>query len=170
MKIAVNRPSPLSSIALLILLSSALVVVPAAAQSSVPLVKRDTMLHILAGAMSGLLVSSAVSAIYGHTTVDAYPLLLPAVGLSAAIAAGIAKETVDSTGFGDPQWRDIIHTLIGGAIAAGITAGIEHMGGSSTYRAKTTLLATIGVTLALPVGAGLGQEISLFLKKEKAKR
>lgn len=170
MRITAIRYAHPSSIALLVLLTAFVAAAPAGAQAAAPLIKRDTMLHLLGGAMTGLLAASAASAVYGRSTVEGYPLLVPSIAFSAALTAGIGKETLDSTGFGDPQWTDIMHTLIGGLIAAGVTAGVEAIGGGTSYQSKTILLAVVGVSIALPVGAGFAREIAIFLHKERAKR
>jgi len=134
--------------------------------------RTDTVLHGIAGAMAALLAASAGASLYPQATVERYPLLLPSLGLSAAVAAGIAKETLDSTGFGDPQWGDLIHTLIGGLAGAGFIALIERNPGRGpgVGTNHTGLYAGIGVTLSVPIAAGMLQEVGIFLAKRRLKK
>lgn len=133
--------------------------------------KPDTFLHAYGGAMSAFLVTSFAMHFYSASTIRNYPLLLPAIGLSSALTAGIAKETLDSTGFGDPQWSDIIHTIVGGMLAAGAIAAIElsASGQSGSLRYGSEVLAGAGFSLAVPIAAGLAEEVVLYLKRRSGK-
>ncbi len=131
----------------------------------------DTLLHGIAGAMSGFFVASAGAMVYNKSEVRAYPLLLPALGASAAVLAGIGKETLDSTGFGDPQWRDLIHTVIGGLLAAGVVAAVERSGGNlASTREQARLYAGLGVSFAVPIAAGMLDEVRLYLVKRRLQK
>lgn len=109
--------------------------------------------------MSGFLAASIAAEASSGSLLHAYPLFLPAVGLSAAVAAGIGKETLDSTGFGDPQWSDIVHTIYGGILAAGFIAAVESSG------RDPNILAATGLSFALPVSAAFVKEIVHYLRK-----
>lgn len=121
--------------------------------------------------MSAFFVSSAGAVVYGQPQVQAHPFLLPALGASAAVVAGIGKETLDSTGFGDPQWRDLIHTVIGGLLAAGVMIAVEHSGGGlASTSAQARLYAGLGVSLSVPIAAGMLDELRLYLVKRRLQK
>ena len=121
--------------------------------------------------MTAFFISSAGAAVYGQAEVRSYPLLLPALGASAALLAGIGKETLDSTGFGDPQWRDLIHTVIGGLLAAGVVAAVEHSGGSlASAGNQARLYAGLGVSFSVPIAAGMLDELRLYLVKRRLQK
>lgn len=48
-----------------------------------------------------------------------------ALGGSASIAAGAAKEGLDAAGFGDPSWRDFTWDVIGAAVGLGLAYAID---------------------------------------------
>lgn len=134
--------------------------------------KADTVLHGIAGAMAALITASIGASGYSQAAVEHYPLLLPSLGLSAAVAAGIAKETLDSTGFGDPQWGDLVHTVIGGVAGAGFVALVERSsgGGPGGDPNHAGVYAGIGLTLSVAIAAGMVQEIRIFLAKRRLKK
>jgi hypothetical protein len=74
----------------------------------------DTDLHILAGGVIAL--SCAATFLFLPTVNDRELLSTVAVAAGAAFAAGIGKELFDMLGFGTPEARDILNTMIGGAI------------------------------------------------------
>lgn len=135
-----------------------------------PALKPDGVLHSFGGTMSGLIAASVAAQLYPQSTIRRYPLLLPALGASAALTAGIAKEVLDSTGFGDPQWHDIMHTILGGALAtAFIAAGeLAFDGRHAATTNETWLYGTVGVAFAVPVGVGFLREIELYLEKRRS--
>jgi hypothetical protein len=75
-------------------------------------------LHVLGGMMVGLAAAGVVDAAIDPAVVSQYPWLLPATALAGSAAAGIAKEVLDSMGFGDPRFSDILITSAGGVAAA----------------------------------------------------
>lgn len=132
----------------------------------------DGVLHSLAGTMSAVLVASLASQLYPKHTLDSYPLLLPALGFSAALTAGIGKEALDSTGFGDPQWSDILHTLLGGLAGAAFIAAAELTTSAQPAGRRANegmLLAAVGVSLAVPVGTAFVKEIERYLHRRRSK-
>lgn len=135
-----------------------------------PPLKPDGVLHSLAGTMSGLIAASIAAQAYPQSTIRRYPLLLPAIGASTALTAGIAKEVLDSTGFGDPQWHDIMHTILGGAVATAFiaAAGLAYDGRRASMTNEAWLYGSVGITFAVPVAAGLLREIELYLEKRRS--
>jgi hypothetical protein len=75
-------------------------------------------LHVLGGMASGLAVAGIVEAAIDPSLQTRYPWLLPAAALAGSALAGVSKEILDSTGFGDPQFRDVLITSAGGIAAA----------------------------------------------------
>lgn len=74
------------------------------------MIPRDKQLHFLAGLSLALIVGS---------------LFGPAMGLGAAVVAGVAKELYDmTTGRGTPEWADLWFTLAGGLLGSLIIYGI----------------------------------------------
>lgn len=133
-------------------------------------VQPDTFLHAVGGIMAGMLAASTASAFSNPTTLNEYPLFLPAVGFSAALAAGIAKEALDSTGFGTAQWTDLVHTMIGGLIVAGMIAGVELSPSAGTYTAQRRAFALAGIGFAIPIGAAFAEEIHVYLEKRRLEK
>src|SRR5271157_2790183 len=70
-------------------------------------------LHFLAGISVGLSASELVRE-------TSSPWLRPLVAVGAATVAGVGKEVLDSTGFGDARASDAVVTGIGGITAAAI--------------------------------------------------
>ena len=71
-------------------------------------------LHVLAGMAVGLTAAALTQDFNDPSAFTGQALVLPAVALGAAAVAGIAKELLDSTGFGDPRFTDILITMSGG--------------------------------------------------------
>lgn len=134
-----------------------------------PRLTSDGVLHSLGGTMSGLIAASVAALAYPEATARGYPLLLPAFGFSAALTAGIAKEVLDSTGFGDPQWHDIMHTMLGGALAAAFIAVAQlAFDWHAPRRNEAVLYGSVGVAIAIPVGIGFLREIELNVEKRRS--
>ena len=127
---------------------------PAGAQSSEPARGQDKVLHFLAGASSALLASAvAAPALRDAPLPDPrYALAVSGIGLGAAVCAGAGKELLDMTGFGDPDWRDLLATVAGGLAASAAVLA------ASRYDRQAHLApvyASFGIALALPPGAAL---------------
>jgi putative lipoprotein len=91
---------------------------PARAADPDPWFGRDKALHFAASstiAAGGYAVGAAVFDARGHALI---------FGGALAAVAGIGKEVLDLTGFGDPSWRDLtwdgIGTVTGLALAWGV--------------------------------------------------
>jgi hypothetical protein len=75
-------------------------------------------LHVLAGMSIGLAAASLTGELSPGQSFQAVPWALPLVALGAATVAGIGKELLDLTGFGDPRVEDVLITMSGGLVAA----------------------------------------------------
>jgi hypothetical protein len=120
-------------------------------------------LHVLAGASSSLLISAVAYPLVEAASDQRSALLVAGLGLSGALLAGTAKELVDSCGFGQPQWTDLLLTLGGGVLAAGFVytltclqpnEGTESAGIAAVY-------GSFALVLSLPVGENLLQRFIL---------
>jgi putative lipoprotein len=80
---------------------------------------RDKALHFGA---SAILSSTA----YGVTTAfDDRRSVAFIVGSGVALTAGIAKETYDALGYGDPSWKDLAWDVAGTLVGLGIAYGVD---------------------------------------------
>ncbi len=129
------------------------------AQSLEPARGQDKVLHFLAGASSALLASAvAAPALRDSPLPDPrYALAVSGISLGAAVCAGVAKELLDLTGFGDPDWRDLLATAAGGlAVSAAVLAASR----SDRQAQLAPVYASFGIALALPPGAALFRRLS----------
>lgn len=119
-------------------------------------------LHVLAGASSALLVSAIAYPLVESASDQRSALLVAGLGLSGALLAGTAKELLDSLGFGQPQWTDLLLTLGGGVLAASLVytltclqpnEGNESVGITAVY-------GSFALVLSLPVGENLLQRLT----------
>lgn len=117
--------------------------------------------HLLGGFASGLLATSVIDAGASPAVVAGYPLYLPAVALSTATAAGIGKEVLDSTGFGGAEFSDILITMAGGLLAAGVSAYVETRFPATPggRQESATVLGVAGALLSVPVIIAFVHEI-----------
>jgi hypothetical protein len=80
-------------------------------------IAKDKQLHLGAG---------AVVAGWGYLLPSGAAGWKPMVyGLGSATLAGAGKELADMGGFGNPDWRDLQATIIGGAVSIGIIMGVK---------------------------------------------
>lgn len=128
-------------------------------------------LHFLAGLALGLSAAGLV----GASPVAAGPgqdaLFLPVVALSASAVGGIAKEVLDSTGFGDPSVSDIVVTMSGGLAAAVIVGYAQSLypSTSSGVANEASLLLSGAAVAAIPVFIGFAGEVARFIGRMRAR-
>ena len=80
---------------------------------------RDKALHFgVSAAISG--TSYGVTTAFTDRRATAF-----AIGAGVALGAGIAKETYDALGHGDPSWKDLAWDLAGTLVGLGIAYGID---------------------------------------------
>jgi len=131
----------------------------AVAQVSQPVPGTDKVLHFLFGASCALLASAvAAPALRDVPQPDRrYALYVSGVGLGAAVFGGAAKELLDLTGFGDPDWLDLLATAAGGlAVSAAVLAAAA----SDREARLAPVYASFGIALALPPGVALVRRLS----------
>ncbi len=129
-------------------------------------------LHVLGGMTAGFAVAGVLQSTVDPELLRQYPLFLPAMALSAAVAAGIAKELLDATGFGDPRIADILITSAGGAAAAAMIgcAGLLYPRAGSASLQVGAYLFGAAALFAVPVAAGFVYEIRRSISRAKQAR
>ena len=125
-------------------------------------------LHVLGGMAVGLAVAGILDVGMDPSVTAGYPWLLPASALAGAALAGISKEVLDSTGFGDPQLTDILITSAGGVVAAlfvGSAQALYPPTLSGQVNSASFIFST-AMLLALPVVNGFLVEIRRYAERQ----
>jgi hypothetical protein len=127
-------------------------------------------LHFLAGMSIGALGAGILEGAREPGYAVQHPLCLPVAALAASAVAGIAKEALDSTGFGDPRVEDILITMAGGLTAALVVgyAGSVYPGTAGGRLNSVTFLLSTSALLALPVALGFAREIRNNIERRRA--
>jgi hypothetical protein len=124
-------------------------------------------LHFLGGMMLGLAAAGIADLAVDPQLAAAHPCMLPLVALSASALGGVAKELLDSTGFGDPRFTDILITTGGGvaaAFAVGWAEGLYPSNHSGRANAASFLLS-MAIGASVPVVIGFIGEIRSYLQR-----
>jgi hypothetical protein len=124
-------------------------------------------LHFLGGMMLGLAAAGIADLAVDPQLAAAHPFLLPLIALSASAAGGTAKELLDSTGFGDPRFTDILITMSGGvaaAFAVGWAEGLYPSNPSGQANAASFLFS-MAIGASVPVVIGFIGEIRSYLQR-----
>jgi peptidoglycan/LPS O-acetylase OafA/YrhL len=122
---------------------------------------QSAALHVLAGASSALLIGAVAYPLVEAESDQRSALLVAGLGLSGALLAGIAKELLDSLGFGQPQWSDLLLTLGGGVLAASLVytlTWLEPNDGNESA-GLAAVYGSFALVLSLPVEENLLQRI-----------
>ena len=124
------------------------------------------MLHFIGGICSAYLVSAVAFPLVDTGSPSMDSLILSGIGLFSAFLAGSGKELLDAQGFGDPEWGDLLNTLVGGAVAALSIFAVSMLFEHNTVDplAGTALFAAQGLVLAIPITTELLKR--LFSKDE----
>ncbi len=110
----------------------------------------DTDLHILAGIIASFGTASLLIYTSAGDEPDTAELMITAG--AATVGAGIAKEIIDSFGFGTSEIRDVVNTLLGGAI--GVSAVIFSLSAFPEERTtahKNLLCAFLSMPVVLSI-------------------
>ena len=120
-------------------------------------------LHVLAGASSALLISAVAYPLVEAASDQRSALLVAGLGLSGALLAGTAKELLDSCGFGQPQWTDLLLTLGGGVLAASLVYTLTCLqpSGGDESPGIAAVYGAFALMLCLPVGENLLRRVIL---------
>ena len=124
-------------------------------------------LHFLGGLALGLAAAGITDAVCSPAYLQKYPVVLPLVALSAATVGGIAKEILDSTGFGDPRFTDIIITMTGGlaAVCAALYAQAVYPATLTGRADSSSFLISMSVSVSFPVIVGFIGEIRRAMER-----
>jgi hypothetical protein len=138
-----NRLSPLLLALLLALAAPVWGDSPVNIRSDLP----DSDLHTLAGLSVGFLVAGVASSL------DVTPAVVTSVALASALLVGLAKEMIDRAGYGSPETRDLLNTILGGAVASvGILfAGYTLRANPSQPGGSIALYIPLGIVFLIPV-------------------
>jgi hypothetical protein len=77
-------------------------------------------------------------------------------GLGAAICGGAAKELLDLTGFGKPEWLDLLATAAGGLAASALVFAASR---ADREAGLAPAYASFGIVLALPPAEALTKRL-----------
>ncbi len=124
-------------------------------------------LHFLGGLTLGLAAAGIADLSSDPQLGRTYPLLLPLVALSASAVGGTAKEILDSTGFGDPRFTDILITMSGG-LAAGLAVGYAeglYPASRSGQVNGASFLISMAVGASIPVVIGFIGEMRSYVER-----
>ena len=129
-------------------------------------------LHVLGGMVTGLVAAGVVNAVADPAVLSQYPWVLPATAMAGSAIAGIAKEVLDSTGFGDPQLSDILITSTGGVVAALVLISAQSLYPPTRNGQvdSSSFVFSLAVLLALPVINGFLVEIGRHVDRRAPRR
>ena len=128
-------------------------------------------LHFLAGMAAGFESAGIFECALGPTeTARSWPLS-PVIALSGSALAGIAKEILDSTGFGDPRLTDALITTAGGLVAAGamLFAHLILPPDADGWAGSQAFAQTSAALLSIPVAVGFIVEIQRYKARRAAR-
>jgi hypothetical protein len=129
-------------------------------------------LHFLAGLALGLSAAELVHALPLPVALQENELVLPLAAFSASVVGGIAKELLDSTGFGDPAVTDALVTMTGGLAAAAVVGYAQSIypPGSAGRANEASFLLTSAIVLAVPVVIAFAGEVARFIERRNRAR
>jgi glucose-6-phosphate-specific signal transduction histidine kinase len=127
------------------------------AQSAADDMGESAVLHVLAGAASTLLISAVAYPLVKTASDQRSALLVAGFGFSGALLAGTAKELLDSLGFGQPQWSDLLLTLGGGVLTATLVYTLTCLEPNDRGRSAgiAAVYGSFALIFSLPVGENL---------------
>jgi hypothetical protein len=154
------------------LLLAALASHPAGAQASLPADAQPGFkyLHFLAGLSLGLSAAQLVESLGAGAPPRGSPWIPPLAAVAAAAVAGVGKEALDSTGFGDPRFSDIVVTTIGGLAASAMIVYADSLYPDTTAgrRNSASFVVSTAVVLAVPVVIGFAREVRRWRERQRA--
>jgi hypothetical protein len=122
-------------------------------------VDNSSALHVLAGVSGALLVSAVAYPLVDMGSARGDALVTAGVGLGGALILGLTKELLDLSGWGQPQWSDLLFTLGGGLLAASAVYAVSCLqpGAEEENIGIAGVYGAFGLILSLPVGENLLQ-------------
>jgi hypothetical protein len=143
--------STVSIVSLTVLLSSAPLL-----QANEP-ADSSAALHVLAGASSALLVSAVAYPFVDLGSDQSNAAVVAGLGVGGAVIAGLTKELLDLSGWGQPEWSDLLLTLGGGLLAGTVVYAVSCLqpGREEGSRGIPVVYGAFALILSLPVGENL---------------
>ncbi len=122
---------------------------------------KDSTLHFMAGMSAAFLFSALSYPIIKNEDYIEASFLISGIGFSSSVIAGIVKELIDKSGFGNQEWRDLFFTILGGAIASSLVFAFSYL---SYYNgidpvAGFLLFGSYGIVLIFPTAGALIKQI-----------
>ena len=127
-------------------------------------------LHVLGGMSIGLAAAGIMDVAIDPSLTASQPWILPASAVAGAALAGVAKEILDSTGFGDPQFTDILITSSGG-VAAALMLGYAQTLYPPTRNGQVnsaSFIFSVATLLAMPLVNGFLVEIRRYAVRRRS--
>ncbi len=117
----------------------------------------SSVLHVLAGASSALLVSALAYPLVDLDSDQGNAVAVAGLGVGGALIAGLTKELLDLSGWGDPAWSDLLLTLGGGLLAGTLVYAVTCLqpGSAEGSRGIPVVYGAFALVLSLPVGESL---------------
>ena len=114
-------------------------------------------LHVLAGASSALLVSAAAYPLVDLDSDRRNAVLVAGLGAGGAFIVGLTKELLDLSGWGQPEWSDLLLTVGGGLLAGSLVYAVTALQPSNEEGSVgiSGVYGAFALILFLPVGENL---------------
>jgi hypothetical protein len=114
-------------------------------------------LHVLAGVSSSLLVSAVAYPLVDLGSDHRNAVAVAGLGAGGAFVVGLTKELLDLSGWGQPQWSDLLLTLGGGLLAGTLVYALTYLqpGTEQGSLGISGVYGAFALILSLPVGENL---------------
>jgi len=126
----------------------------------------SSALHVLAGVSGALLVSAVAYPLVDLGSDRSSAVVVAGLGVGGAFILGLSKELLDLSGWGQPQWSDLLLTLGGGLLAGSLVYAVTCLqpGGEEGSRGISVVYGAFALILSLPVGEDLYRRTILSLR------
>jgi len=126
----------------------------------------SAVLHVLAGASGALLVSAVAYPLVDSGSDQRNAVLVAGLGVGGAFVLGLTKELLDLSGWGQPEWSDLLLTLGGGLLAGSLVYALSSLQPADEEGGPgiSAVYGAFALVLSLPVGESLYRRTILFLR------
>lgn len=126
----------------------------------------SSALHVLAGASSALLVSAVAYPLVNLGSDQGSAVLVAGLGVGGAFIVGLTKELLDLSGWGQPEWSDLLLTLGGGLLAGTLVYVLTSLQPANEEGSLgvSGMYGAFALILSLPVGENLYRRTILSLR------
>jgi zinc transporter ZupT len=120
-------------------------------------VDTSAALHVLAGASGALLVSAVSYPLVDSGSHRRNAIVVAGLGAGGALILGLTKELLDLSGWGQPEWSNLLLTVGGGLLAGSMVYALTalHPSGEEGDLGISAVYGAFALVLSLPVGEGL---------------